>query len=452
MKTTTTIRMLVLALLSLSLAGLCPQRTWAVTDEEFKTMQQQMQQQSQQIQELQKAHEEDQKQIQNLKEQVGQTQQKTEEAQKTATETQKKLEETQKTASEAAAAAKLQPVAPVPSEEASATRNFFIAGGMDAMYQKSEGENGSFLLSHFNPILFFRATDNVLAEGSLEMSVQDNGDTEVNLEYATLDYMFNDYVTFLAGRFLLPLGVVREKLDPSWIDKLPLQPLPEADATAIIPENEIGVQARGAFHLSDPTVLTYALYVSNGQADDGTGNAFFGAGRDNNGDPSGGGRLAIFHSWEANHDVEVGISGQTGPWTDNGNKFWSAFAVDGALHLTPNFEARGEFIKTWQENLAAPTTNREGWWLQGAYSLAGLNLDWPMINSLEAVFRYNGEHLPGGHVHEYDLGLNYHVTNTLIVKGAYSFFQSNLHDFVTPDGDTIDLNEDMFTLQVAYGF
>jgi hypothetical protein len=431
------------------LTALFPRTVVAVTDEEFKQLQEQLQQQGQQIQELQKAREQDQQEIQHLKQQLGETQ-------ATTAETQKKVEETQKTATDAAAAAaaaaKVQPVAPVPPEEATATRNFVMAGGMDVTYQKSEGENGSFFLTHFNPILLFRATDNVLAEGSLEMSVQDNGDTEVNLEYATIDYMFNDYTTLIAGRYLVPLGVVREKLDPAWIDKLPLQPLPEADATAIIPENEIGAQARGAFHLSGASAFTYALFISNGESSDGDSNVVFNSGSSNNGKPSGGGRLAMFYPWEAHHDIEVGVSGQTGPWTDNGDELWSAFAVDAALHLSPNFEARGEFIQTWQDNIGAPTTNKEGWWAQAAYKLAGLNLDWPLINSMETVFRYNGEHQQGGHVHEYDLGLNYYVTNTLILKGAYSFFQSNLHDFTTPDGDTVNLDKNMFTLQAAYGF
>ena len=75
-----------------------------------------------------------------------------------------------------------------------------------------------------------------------------------------------------------------------------------------------------------------------------------------------------------------------------------------------------------------------------------------MINSVEAVFRAGEEHQQGGHVYEYDLGLNYHITNTLIVKGAYSFFQSNLHNFVNPDGDTLDLDRNAFTLQAVYGF
>jgi hypothetical protein len=409
----------------------------AFTDEEFRAVQQQLQQQAEEIKDLKKGRVEDQKEIQSLKQKLGATDQKAEEAQKTATE----------------ATAKVQPVNPVPSEEAAAQRNFLITGGMDVLYQKHESDNGSFFLNHFNPILLFRATDKVLAEGSLEMSVEGDGTAEVNLEYAQIDYLFNDYLTLIAGRFLLPIGVVREKIDAAWINKLPILPLPEADDTALFAENDIGAQARGAFHVCDPVTLTYALFVGNGPGDNGPGTLpAFNEGVSANGKPNGGGRLALFYPWEAHDDIEVGVSGQTGPYSADGKQLFSVFAVDAALHLSPNFEARGEFIQTWQENTGLSTTDREGWWVQAAYKLAGLNLEWPMINNVEAVFRVGEEHQQGGHVYEYDLGLNYHITNTLIVKGAYSFFQSNLHNFVNPDGDTLDLNRNALTLQAVYGF
>ena len=245
-------KILTITLIVSAFMTIAPRRAAAITDEEFKTMQELLQKQGQQLQELQKAHEEDKQEIQHLKQQLGDTQ-------KTATDAQKKAEETEKVAAETAA--KVQPVNPVPSEEAAAQRNYLITGGMDVLYQKHESDNGSFFLNHFNPILLFRATDKVLAEGSLEMSVQGDGTAEVNLEYAQIDYLFNDYLTLIAGRFLLPIGVVREKIDAAWINKLPILPLPEADDTALFAENDIGVQARGAFHVCDPVTLTYALFV-----------------------------------------------------------------------------------------------------------------------------------------------------------------------------------------------
>jgi hypothetical protein len=349
--------------------------------------------------------------------------------------------------------ATIQPVVPVPSEEASAQRHFFLTGFADVNYQKREAENGSFALSHFNSILLFRAASNVLAEGEMEMEVNEAGETELALEYAQIDYVLSNYITFIAGRFVLPIGVVREKLDAQWINKLPMLPVPEADNTAMIPENDIGVQVRGAVGLGDRSAVTYALYGVNGPGDVVAGTQpGFNGGADNNGHPSGGGRLGWFCPWSANHDVEIGVSGQTGTYDVDNKLLWSVLAVDGALHMTPNFEARGEFLQTWQDTTSSGSFQRKGWWGQLAYKATGLNLDWPLINSVEAVFRIGGEKLPDGHLDEYDIGLTYYISNTSMFKGAYSIAKSNLHDFVNPDGDMLDLDGNQFRLQAVCGF
>jgi len=433
---------------SLILAG--TPRARAVGEEEFKTIQELLQKQGQQIQELLKGRAEDQQKIQRLEKLVGETQ-------KTATDAQQKAEETQKVAVDTAA--KVQTIGSAPSEESSASRNFLITGMADGLYQKSEGQNGSFAQAHVAPIFLFRASDKILFETELEMKIDSTGGFDANLEYAQLDYLLNDYMTLIAGRFVLPLGVVREKHDAVWINKLPIMPLPEADLTALIPENDIGVQARGGFHLTDRALMTYAAYLGNGPGSGGdgpghfdstgtwqsTGNGFNG-GSSVSGKPNGGGRLGLFYAWEPNHDVEFGVSGQTGRGT--GNLMWSAFALDASLHLTPYLECRGEFINTWEATSDVGTLMRKGWWAQAAYKLAGLNLDWPLINNFEAVFRYGGEDLPDGHLNQYDLGLIYHVSNTLLLKGAYSILQGNAYN--ADSGDNRWPN--MLTFQVAYGF
>src|SRR5579863_9665769 len=100
-----------------ALGVVLPRQAMAVTDEEFRALQQQMQQQSDQIQDLQKARQEDKQEIPKLKDQLGVTQKTTDDTQKKVEETQKKVEETQQTATAAAeAAAKLQPIHPVPAE------------------------------------------------------------------------------------------------------------------------------------------------------------------------------------------------------------------------------------------------------------------------------------------------------------------------------------------------
>jgi hypothetical protein len=454
MKKTT--RLLAVGISAVSLLLLNTPRAGAQSTDVLKEMGDLLQKQGQQIQELLIGRAEDQKKIQHLEQLVGETGQKAEQSQRAATNAQQKAEETQKIAADVAA--KVQTLQSGPSEEASATRNFLLTGMADMTYQKSDGQNGSFAQAHVAPILLFRAGDKILFETELEMKVASDGSTELGLEYAQLDYLVNDSLTLIAGRFVLPLGVVREKHDAVWINKLPIMPLPESDVTALIPENDIGVQARGGFHLNDRALMTYALYVANGPGSGGDGPGHFDStgtwttsnpfngGSSMSGTPNGGGRLAVFYPWKPNHDVEIGVSGQTGRGMDN--LMWSAFALDASLHLGPNLEFRGEFINTWEDTTDVGALRRKGWWAQAAYKLAGLNLEWPLINNFEAVFRYGGEQLPDGHINEYDLGLIYHVSNTLLLKGAYSFMDGNAFNQDTGNNRW----PNMFTFQVAYGF
>lgn len=361
--------------------------------------------------------------------------------------TDKKLGATQQAAdaqkAAPAAGAGIQPVIPVPvaGEDTSAvTRNLTIAGYIDARYEKAEGQDGTFRFGHFNPIFLFRASDNVLAEAEVEIEVDKDGETEVMLEYAQIDYLVNDYLTLIAGRFLLPLGIWKEKLHPSWISKSPTKPLPYA--SKLLPGSDIGVQARGALHLSDPLQLTYAAYVVNGPGDDSATNITFDVGADFNDRPSGGGRVAIFFPWAAYHGIEVGVSGQKGTWSSDGDRQWSAAVADASVLLGEHAELRGEYMKTWQQTDTEGTLDKKGWWAQAAYKLAGLNLDLPIVNDLECVFRYSGLQLPEGNANQYSPGLNYYINNTFIVKAAADIGQS----------DTESLDKTKFTFQVAYGF
>lgn len=455
MKKTT--KLFAVGISAVALLLLCVPPAQAQSSDDFKAMKELLEKQGAAIQELLKGRTEDQQKIQRLEQLVGETQKKADQSQQTATTAQQKAEATEKTTADVAA--KVQTLQSTPSEESSVQRNFLITGMADLIYQKVEGQNGSFAQAHVAPILLFRANDKTLFETELEMKVASDGSSELGLEYAQLDYLVNDSLTLIAGRFVLPLGVVREKHDAVWINKLPLMPLPESDATALIPENDIGLQARGAFHLSDPLLMTYAIYMGNGpgSGEDGpghfdpagewvpTGNGFQG-GMSASGKPNGGGRLALFYSKKANHDFELGVSGQTGKGAEN--LLWSAFALDAAVHLGPNLEVRGEFINTWENTMDVGTLERKGWWAQAAYKLAGLNLEWPIINSVEAVFRYGGERLPDGHINQYDLGLIYHVSNTLLIKAAYSLLEGNAYNADSENNRW----PNMFTFQVAHGF
>lgn len=152
-----------------------PRSAAAITDDEFHALQQQMQQQAQQIQDLQKAHDQDQQEIQQLKEQVSTNEAATSETQQKLEDTQKKVEETRQTAAAAQeAASKLQSIRPVASEGILATHNFTLAGDAEVQYAKTDGQHGSFAFADYAPIFLYRANDNILFEAGFDIGLQSN--------------------------------------------------------------------------------------------------------------------------------------------------------------------------------------------------------------------------------------------------------------------------------------
>jgi hypothetical protein len=399
-------------------------------------------QDQQTLKQSQQQHEQDQQEIQRLKQQLDQTQ-------KTATDAQQKAE----------AASQVQPVHPIP-EGPAATHNFTMVGDAEIQFGKTDGSHSAFALADFAPIFLFRARDNILFEAGFDVNLNNGttgthdagNSTSVSLSFATLDYMLNDYVTFVGGYMILPLGTYTERA-AGWLNKIPDDPLPRD----LLPSNGAGVQARGAIPVgSGGQSFTYALYGANGPGSmDGSANhdqidfdgnvGILNSGTTANlhGTPSGGGRLGWFYPWKPHYDLELGVSGQTGTWNDADNRLWSAGVVDAALHVGPYIEAKGEYIRTWQQTDDLGTVNGRGWWLQGSYKLAGLNLDLPLINNLELVGRYDtSRDGVSTKSDRYTVGYVYYFSNTLLFEGDY--------EFVTSTDPGADHNRLVF--QLSFGF
>jgi hypothetical protein len=400
------------------------------------------------IEQSEKVHDLDQVEIEQLKQQLQDTQ-------KTATDAQQKAE----------AVSQFQPVHPLPPAPA-ATHNFTMVGDTEVQFGKVDGSHSAFALADFAPIFLFRAHDNILFEAGFDVRLQntstptspslshDSGSgTTVDLTFATLGYAFSDYSTFVGGLMLLPLGTYSER-SAGWLNKIPDDPL----ARDLLPGTGVGVQFRGAFPVGSPgQTLTYAVYAANGpSSSDGTahhdqldlgGNVGItgnGGSANLHGAPSVGGRLAWFKPWKAHYDLELGLSGQTGSWEDGDRHQWSAGAIDGALHLGSNIEVKGEYIHTWLDTADVGTLHPRGWWVQGSYRLAGLNLELPVVNNLELVARYDAKRdsASGIHTDRYTVGYVYYFSNTLLFEGGYEFHNSNNRD----EG------HNLFVFQASYGF
>ncbi len=421
--------------------SLPPRATAEVSDADFNALKEQVQNLSQQVQSLQQTnvleqqtHQKDMEQLQQLRSKLAETQQ-------VATNTEQRLVE----------AAQTQPIPRQPIDEATVNHNFMILGDAEVQYVKTDGQHGAFVMADFAPIFLYRAGDNILFEAGFDTTLQngsaptpsdpnvshDSGTTtSFDLSFAQLDYVMNDYMTFMAGDLVLPLGTYSERA-AGWLNKIPDDPL----AVDLVPGAGVGVELQGAIPVGESGAsVGYQLYGVNGpSSSDGTGapdqldlGGNTGLRSDNtvanlHGHPSGGARLGVFLPlpYKPHYDLELGISGQSGEWDDAGNHLWSAGVLDASLHLGPSFEAKGEYILT-RYGSDAGLISQTGYYVQASYKLAGLNLELPLINNTELVGRYDYERDGlGTTTRRYTAGLVYYITNTLLFEGDYEFLNSN---------------------------
>lgn len=440
----------------------------AVSDDEFNALKNMVQQLNEKFKALDQQHQQDQQQHQQDQEKIQQLQKQLTETQQVATNAAQKAE----------AAAQVQPVHPVPPGP-SATHQFQVVGDAETIFGRIQGQHSGFVFADFAPIFLFRANDNILFEAGFDFTLANNAPSSsgttygFDLSFATIDYFLNDYVTVMAGNMILPLGTYSER-SAGWLNKFPDNPLPRG----LLPGNGIGAQLRGAVPVGvSGQMLTYSIYGANGPSSvDGTGNSgsldlggnvgilseatslprtygyglpgtTFSTAGNLHADPSGGGRLGWFYPWKPHYDVELGVSGQTGEWNDLGNMY-SALVVDAAVHVSPYVEVKGEYIITWADTTDLGTIRPNGWWVQGGYKLAGLNLDVPVINNIELVGRYDRADdglAPRTKVDRYTAGFVYYFSNTLLFEGDYEWLHST-----GPNSGFFPNNE--ILLQLSYGF
>ena len=435
--------------------ALTPHAAAMISDEDFNALKsavtnqdQRIGQQDQRIGQLEKLHEQDQQTHQQDQQTIQQLEQRLGETQTLATNAAQKAE----------SAARIQPVHPVPSGAMSALHNFTMAGDAEVQFGKSQGQHSTFALADFAPIFLLRANDNVLFEAGFDVTLQNNTDssgnpnggssTVVSLSFAQLDYLLNDYVMIVAGDMVLPLGTYSERA-AGWLNKIPDNPL----SRDLLPGSGVGAQLRGAVPVGQSgQMVTYSVYGANGPSStDGTGNSGMldlggnvGDTPNLHSDPSGGGRIGWFFPWKAHYDVELGVSGQSGVWDNAGNRSWSAAVLDAAVHISPYFEVKGEYINTWVQTDDVGTMHPNGEWVQAGYKLAGLNLDLPVVNDIELVSRYDtmNDGL-GTKTDRITAGFVYYLTNTLLFEGDYEFLHSR---------GPAALPSNEFVVQLSYGF
>jgi len=340
-------------------------------------------------------------------------------------------------------------------------------------------DTDSFNVGTFSPIFHYQYKDLVMLEAELEMDVNALGETDVGLEYLTVDLFLNDSVAFVAGKFLSPIGQFRQNLHPSWINKQVSAP-PGFGHDGAAPTSEMGFQLRGGFEMAE-VFSNYAFYVSNGpeliatQGHEGfelEGIIAEGLSTDSDDKKVFGGRLGILPF----AGLEIGFSAATGKATvtrveledEGGHKAKYAFsnimginnADEPALDLHAeqardysvigmdfayrykNLQLRGEYVKTKIGEATTGETASEGatwssWYTQASYLLPQ--------SKWEPIVRYTDFTAPSAAVsqEQWALGINYKFTSSVIGKATYEF----------NEGLTgLKTDENRWLVQLAYGF
>jgi hypothetical protein len=346
---------------------------------------------------------------------------------------------------------------------------FLVTGYGFAGFIDEEGEPSTFNAG-FNPIFLWRAGERIFAEAEVHFGLDDD-ETEVELEYADLNYILNDYMTVGAGLFLAPFGNFAERFHPAWINKLPDAPLAFGH-DGLAPHHLLGIQLRGAIPISQ-TKLTYALTLTNGPRLN-PGEA---------GDPDEAGMLHFDNFEDIRHGKAVGARVGFLPIPELELSYSVIFAdvnmpdddldhVDATLHSVDlNYVRDAEFLSgtidfkaQWVWSLVDRTTydptgalgfgplsfsnRRHGGYVQLAYRPSKLEIDF--LRNLEAIVRFDAVDLPRNAPTNVDerrwtVGLDYWISPSMVVKVAYRF-----DDRDDPAG--VEEDRDALLVQFGLGF
>lgn len=359
---------------------------------------------------------------------------------------------------------------------------FAIAGYGDVKYENSDTNDTSSFSARFVPIFLFSLNDKTHIEAETEISINEDGETEVELEYANAHYFLTDNTTLSAGKFLLPFGQYGPNLHPSWINRSAFSPGIYGGLgghggyqpmTGLLPVmSDIGVGLQHTIVFSNDTKVFIDVYATNGVAEeehaeeplDDHGDeepvvddhddepvvddhaleipelGFEATSADNNSDKAMGGRIAIAFLPE----LEIGASYYTAKYDHDEELAFTAKGFDinwiGEYHIL-----RGEYIQTdtdsFEEHedgdLERINFDRNGWYLQSTFMLGKL---FNTLHGTDLVVEY-AETNKLFEAERWAYGINYWLDDRSVLKATYE-------DTKVHDGD----DDVRFAVQYSYGF
>lgn len=290
---------------------------------------------------------------------------------------------------------------------------FLLSGYASTSFEADANEN-TFATGNFASTFIWSHSDRLLFEGELETGYA-HGGFEIGLEYASLAYILNDYMTLRAGKFLSPFNSFNERMHPTWINKMPSNPLGMGGHDPVGPASEFGVELRGGARLGGPQI-NYSLFVSNGIAlnvvedvESPSATLNYTNAEDNNNSKAIGGRFGLLPFDDSS--LEVGISGHYSDKTGSGDTAyeelssfsWSSdiiWHLRGIQFIRGNIDLRGQINKLMLDRFNLQTENesievdfdQRAYYGQLAYRpvMSGSSL----LSNTELIVRYSVYDLP----------------------------------------------------------
>lgn len=354
---------------------------------------------------------------------------------------------------------------------------FVLSGSafVDFSVNQKNAAKSNFSSTGFSPIFLWKLSDKLFFESQVELAIK-NGETGIDLEYAKLSYIINQYIAIGAGRMLTPFSAYVERLEPAFIEKFPNPPLllHHEDGTHAIGPNgaEMGVDVRGGFQVGN-SKMNYAVNISNGpKLNNGSEDPKMGGTLeyenfyDNNSNKEFGGRIGFLPF--SNSSLEIGISGNTGKTGDATDSLYNnikakAFALDlsyvnAIKPLKSMINIKGQYnnVTVDKANYKDPmdstgmttysfTNKSHVYYLQ--VSLRPALLEKGFLKNVELLVRYNSLSTPkeaawgGGTTIRTDIGLCYWLSWRSGLRLAYETQK-------TPDGQ----RDNQFLIRFATGF
>lgn len=335
-----------------------------------------------------------------------------------------------------------------------------IYGQVVERYHQFNGRSGVFESPTFSPFFLLTLNQRIFLEANLDIN-----NLGVGVPWAQMDFILNDKMTAVVGRYLVPIGFYNERLNFEWGNKMYDSPLMFRQVSPLTSTD--GVQLRGSSYIfSTPVKLEYSLYGGNGMQLAGPPSTVADladlsvlANSDEVHAKAMGGRLGI---WLPKWGFNSGISG----YYDHDyslsapNLNIGIVSVDASYHRG-NFDARFEGAAMNQQAAAVIGNDikRAGLYAQLAYR----RYDLPngFLQKLEFVARYSLERFQGIDPSQLDFSSFQNSTYVPVDRNQYAFsvnyyfYPSGIVKFgyeINQELHGINLNDNEFFTQVVWAF